>query len=78
MGILQGYLAVAAGFGITQGTLYLHEFFHWVLIVPFGGSVDDWEWYLPGWFDVTFSPDPWGSMRSMLVAYLQAFSWFRV
>jgi len=62
MGILQGYLAVAAGFGITQGTLYLHEFFRWVLIVPFGGSIDDWEWYLPGWFDVTLSPDPWGSI----------------
>ena len=62
MGILRGYLAVAVGFGITQGTLYLHEFFHWVFIVPFGGSLDDWEWYLPGWFDVSLSPDPWGSI----------------
>ena len=68
MGILQGYLAVAAGFRITQETLYLHGFFHWVFIVPFGGSVDDWEWYLSGWFDVILSPILGVVSRSMLVA----------
>ena len=68
MGIVQDYLAVAAGFGITQETLYLHEFFHWVFIVPFGGSVDDWEWYLSGWFDVTLSPILRVVSRSMMVA----------
>ena len=68
MGILQGYLAVAAGFGITQETLYLHEFFHWGFIVPFGGSVDDGEWYLSGWFDVTLSPILGVVSRSMVVA----------
>jgi len=62
MVLVLGYLAVVIGFGITQGTLYLHEFFHWVFIVPFGGSLDGWEWYLPGWFDVSLSPDPWGTI----------------
>ena len=68
MGTLQGYLAVAAGFGITQGTLYLHEFFHWGFIVPFGGSVDDWEGYLSDWLDVTLSPILGVVSRSNLVA----------
>ena len=68
MGIIQDYLAVAAGFRIAQETLYRHEFFHWVFIVPFGGSVDDWEWYLSGWFDVTLSPILGVVSRSMKLA----------
>ena len=62
MVLVLGYLAVVIGFGITQGTLYLHEFFHWVFIVPFGGSLSSWEWYLPSWFEVSLSPDPWGTI----------------
>ena len=53
-------VALAAGLGIIWATTYLHEGFHWIFTVPFGGSVNLWHWIPPGWFAVRLAPEPWG------------------
>jgi len=53
-------VALAIGLGILWAASYLHEGFHWVFTVPFGGSLNLWHWLPPGWFDVKLAPAPWG------------------
>ena len=53
-------VALAIGLGIIWAATYLHEGFHWIFTVPFGGSVNLWHWLPPGWFAVRLAPEPWG------------------
>lgn len=53
-------------FGIAidwAAAVVIHEGFHWLFIVPFGGSVAGWHVLpQPGWAVVTPSPEPWGTI----------------
>ena len=55
-------VALAIGLGILWAASYLHEGFHWISTVPFGGSVSVWHWLPPGWLDVSPAPEPWGTI----------------
>jgi len=55
-------VALAIGLGILWAASYLHEGIHWIFTVPFGGSVNLWNWLPPGWLDVSPAPKPWGTI----------------
>ena len=55
-------VALAVGLGIFWAATYLHEGFHWIFTVPFGGSLNFWHWTPPGWLDVNLAPKPWGTI----------------
>ena len=55
-------VALAIGMTILWAATYLHEGFHWIFTVPFGGSLNLWHWFPPGWLDVNLAPKPWGAM----------------
>ena len=55
-------VALAIGLGILWAATYLHEGFHWIFTVPFGGSLNIWHWVSPGWLGVNPSPKPWGTI----------------
>ena len=55
-------VALAIGLGIIWATTYLHEGFHWIFTVPFGGTLDLWHWLSPGWLAVNLAPEPWATI----------------
>ena len=55
-------VALAVGLGILWAASYLHEGFHWIFTVPFGGSLNLWHWLPPGWLAVSAAPYPWGTI----------------
>ena len=57
-------VALAIGLGIFWAATFLHEGFHWVFTVPFGGSLNLWHWFPPGWSAIELAPKPWGLLAS--------------
>lgn len=59
-------VALAIGLGVLWAASYLHEGFHWIFTVPFGGSLSLWNWLPAGWIDVSPAPMPWGAIAAYM------------